>query len=692
MSESSNLNPQELLARAIAAFEAGDIALASRQFQETLELSPSNAEALYFLSVIAYQSGENSQALDLINQAIASRPDAADCHNLHGLILLATGRVEAACNALRLALECEPTFADAANNLGAALEARGDLPGAETAYRRALETAPEFAQAASNLGRVLLSLGRPGNAEDAFRTALNSDSRIQDLSVNIAIAQQRQGNTQEAEETLERALKADTQNAELLRILGAMRYSKGNLAGAESALRDAIDLQPSLVAAHDNLAGVFLDQGRIAEAEASFRHALALNPNDSRVHSNFLLCLNYHETNPEKLFQAHKDWAARHGGSIAQPAISASPPDRAQLRIGYVSGDLRTHSVAYFLEPLLVQRDRKRFYVTCYANLENPDATTDSLTQACDHWRWVAGLDDDQLAAKIRDDNIDILIDLSGHTAGNRLLVFQRHPAPVQATWLGYPNTTGLSAIDYRITDAIVDPPGTEHLATESLVRLDDGFLCYQPPADAPPVAARNEAKAGHVTFGSFNTLRKIAVPVIETWVEILREVPAATLLLKARSIADPATATRIINAFEERGIAPERIILRGPVTASSDHLAAYADLDIALDPFPYNGTTTTCEALWMGVPVITLTGNRHAGRVGTSLLSQIGLERCIANSRKDYIEIATSLANDGSALRVMRTGLRNQLAASSLCDAAGFCRHMEDAYEFMWQAHHVNR
>jgi protein O-GlcNAc transferase len=687
MNQEANGKTGSTLHDAKSAFESGRLDLATLHFQEVLKHEPDNAEALYFLAVISYQEGNTSHAFSLATEAIASHPTSADCHNLLGLVLLARGDNNEARAALRKALTLEPDFVDAANNIGAAYEADGDFNQAEAAYRHALSLTPDFAQAHSNLGRILLRLGRPGDAEVAFQRALAANEGVSEIGNNLAVAQQRQGKVTEAQSTLEEALGVQPENPSLLRFLGALKYGRGDLAGAEAALRKALTLQPSLIAAHDNLAGVFLDQGLIGEAEQCFKQELNLDPNSGRAHSNLLMCQNYYETDPEILYQAHLGWSKRQQASstMSKPYQNIGM-EKNQLRIGYVSGDLRTHSVAYFLEPLLRHHDRKRFEVICYANLENPDATTARLRELSDRWRWVAGLTDDQLAAKIRGDDVDILVDLSGHTAGNRLPAFQRRPAPIQATWLGYPNTTGLESIDYRVTDALADPPGEERFAVEKLVRLDVGFLCYLPPETAPPIQSGPAEANGYVTFGSFNNLRKMTPSVIETWSEILHRAPTARLLLKARPLADPATAARVTGAFGEFGVASDRITLRGPVTSSSDHLDMYADLDIALDPFPYNGTTTTCEALWMGVPVVTVTGNRHAGRVGTSLLSQVGLESCIATNMDDYVATALRLAEDKDTRYQLRKTLRQRMLESPLCDAADFAHRMEAAFEEMWR------
>lgn len=669
------------LQTALAAFEAGRTADAATGFEQILQRDPETAEAHYFLAVIAYQAGQQAAALSSIAEAVRLRPDAADCHNLHGLVLLETDRASEAVSALQQAHACDRSLPDPCNNLAAAHEALGALQDAETFYRKALSIDAGYAQAHSNLGRILLATGRPGEAETAYRAALSTQPGLSDARLNLAVAQQRQGKLADAEATLEGALEATPGNADLWRFLGALRHSRGDLSGGEQALRQAISLQPSLSEAHDNLAGILLDQSRIDDAEACFQQALALNPEDTRAHSNLLLCRNYYENDPGTLFNAHKAWAAQHP---QRGDLLPTRGNKARLRVGYVSGDFRRHAVAFFFEPLLRHRDRTRFETFCYANLQNPDDVTVRLRGLADHWRWVSGLDDDRLAAQIREDQIDILIDLSGHTAGNRLPVFQRRPAPLQASWLGYPNTTGLSAIDYRITDAVADPAGAEQHATETLMRLEGGFLSYRPPDDAPVVAPLPAQRNGFVTFGSFNNLRKVTPQAIETWSQILNAMPTSKLVLKARPFADPMTADRYRDLFAMQGIDEARLMFRGAIAAPAEHLAAYADIDIALDPFPYNGTTTTCEALWMGVAVIALRGNRHASRVGASLLTQTGLNDLICADRPAYVEAAATLAQDIDKLADRRAALRHRIASSSLCDGAGFCRRMEAAFDQM--------
>lgn len=642
--------------------------------------------ALYSAAVLAYRAGRHGEALAYMERAVGSRAASSDCHNLHGLALLALGRPEPAIAAFDAALVQESGFADAHNNLGAAREALGQTEAAEAAYRLALELRPDYAEAACNRGRMLLRLGRPGESEKASRRALALRPDLGDARINLAVAQQRQGHNAAAEETIRAALASDSGDATLHRFLGVLRRRQGDLAGAESALRQALALDPSLAEAHDGLAGVRLDQGRLDAAEAGFRRALDLRADDAQIHSNLLLCLNYRATDAAALFAAHRAWAKRHAPAAALPTPAAPRPSPRRLRLGYLSGDFRRHSVAYFLEPLLAHHDRARFDIFCYATNEDPDEVTDRLRASAGHWRWVSGLDDAQLANRIRADDIDILIELSGHTAGNRLGALRYRPAPVQVSWCGYPNTTGMTAIGYRVVDAITDPPGAEARASESLARLPGGFLCYRAPPEAPAPAPLPAQANGYATFGSFNNLRKVTPETVALWAVLLRRAPRARLLLKARSLADRDTARRLHAMFADHGIDAGRVALRGPVAGLAAHLAAYAELDIALDPFPYNGTTTTCEALWMGVPVVTLAGDRHAGRVGASLLTRVGLVDCIAADGGDYVDIALRLATDVPALAARRAGLRQRMQGSPLCDAAAFTADMEAAFEHMWR------
>ena len=411
--------------------------------------------------------------------------------------------------------------------------------------------------------------------------------------------------------------------------------------------------------------------------------------------SNLLFALNYQEAaSAADVFAQHLAWAARHGGTLPRVTTNPQPSDTERtLRVGYVSADLRSHSVAYFLEPLLEARDRAAIHVTCYSNSTGGGATTDRLRALSDAWRVIADKDDAEAEALIRADQIDILVDLSGHTRGNRLPLFARRVAPIQVSYLGYPNTTGLATMDYRLTDAWADPVGlTEGLYTEVLVRLDGGFLCYRPPNDSPPVAGPPVLATGYITFGSFNNLAKVNAALIARWAAILGHVPGSRLILKSRPLADPGIRDFILTLSARNGITPDRIEFSGWADDTRSHLARYADVDIALDTFPYHGTTTTCEALWMGVPVITCGGQVHASRVGVSLLSAIGLADLVAPSMDSYVMTAINLAQDIPRLGNLRAELRPRMAAGAITDSARIARSVESAYRAMWRQHCLKR
>jgi predicted O-linked N-acetylglucosamine transferase (SPINDLY family) len=390
----------------------------------------------------------------------------------------------------------------------------------------------------------------------------------------------------------------------------------------------------------------------------------------------------------EMLYEEATQWWQQHGiKKVATSHPVAVSKKFGRIKIGYISPDFREHSVSYFFLPFLEYHNRDSFEIFCYSEVKREDKITHRIKELSDHWRPIAWLRDRAVAEQVRQDGIDILVDLAGHTAENRLLVFAYKPAPVQVTWLGYPNTTGMPVIDYRFTDEIADPPGeADEYHSEILMRLPDGFLCYGPPDDAPGVSGLPTHKNGRITFGSFNNLPKINPQVIGLWSRLLHQVADSRLLLKSKQFADEHVRQRFLDLFSVCGIGAERLRLLPRVASTAGHLALYHQVDIALDPFPYNGTTTTCEALWMGVPVITLRGDRHAGRVGASILTRLGLEEMIAQNEEAYVDIGVALAASMSALENLRSGLRSRMQSSVLCDGRSFARTMENTFQKVWQ------
>ncbi len=576
-----------------------------------------------------------------------------------GAVFLSRNDYAAAEQQLALATSIEPGNPFAQINRGVALKGLGRLDESLRCTDRAIAIHPQFAMAHYNRGNILRELRR-------FDEAIASYDRAIAIAPDYAEAFNNRGNAVAQLSRFEEAL---------------------------ASCDRAIALNPDHAEAFNNRGHMLRDLARIEDAVTSYRRALEIQPDFAVAHSNLLFALNYQDgAAAEQVFAEHLAWEPRHRRATQAHtvAIAADDPERV-LRVGYVSGDLNTHSVAYFFEPVLEARDRNAFHVTCYASSFGDDATTERLRTLSDAWRNIAPLSDDEADALIRSDRIDILVDLSGHTGRNRLSLFARRVAPIQVTYLGYPNTTGLSTMDYRFTDAWADPVGrTDALHTETLVRLDGGFLCYRPPEDAPPVTEPPVLASGRITFGSFNALAKINAALIARWAAILAGVPGSRLMLKTGPLADAEARSSIRSLFARSGIAPERIDLSGWTGNIPTHLARYGDIDIALDTFPYNGTTTTCEALWMGVPVVSQAGQVHASRVGASLLSQIGLDALIASSPEAYVQTAIDLAHDIPRLRDMRSALRARMASSPLMDSARIARAVDSAYRTMWRQHCV--
>lgn len=491
---------------------------------------------------------------------------------------------------------------------------------------------------------------------------------------------------------------------DLLTELGDQLVADGQGASAEDAYRAALDASPTaartwnnlgLLLAGSNRIGQAIDayhaalmhggehpdvlvnlgaardlQGQADAAQNAYRRALAQNPQHRAAQDNLLYALHYTEADPRRLIARHRAWGqtVEYGFGTAVRQVRGAGP----LRVGLVSPDLRVHSVSCFLEPLLESLDPDRVQIFAYAEVERPDAVTRRLQGRCAGWISTIGATDAQVADRVQADGIDVLVDLAGHTRGNRLGVFARRAAPVQVTWLGYPGTTGLPAMDARLVDAVTDPPGAEDWATEALVRLPNPFLCYGPPPDA---SAHGAVRQGPPVFGSFNNLAKLSPETVTLWAQVLAAVPDARLLLKARSLGDESVRGDVARRFAAHGIDGGRLDLRGWVADRGGHMALYDQIDVALDPTPYAGTTTTCEALWMGVPVITLAGAAHAARVGASLLTAVGGQAVtwIADNHDDYVATAVRMISDRAGLAAFRQDLRGQVAASVLCDKALF-------------------
>lgn len=576
------------------------------------------------------------------------------------------------------------------NQSGKAFCDRGEMREGVACFEHAIQLDDAFPDAYNNLGNALSVLGRMPEAIAFYERALTLRPDNATVHNNLANTLVRIGQAQEAMAHYRRALRHRPESAHIHNNLGNVLATLGKAREAIIHYQKAVALRPDNAEAHGNLANALAACGRADEACERFERALALAPNDAATYSNLLLVLNANARfDAAAVYVAHRRYAERFEDPL-KPSWPRHANDRSPerpLRIGYVSADLRRHSVAWFIEPVLAHHDREQFEIYAYHGHEIEDEVSDRLRAHVTRWRRLVGLADADVARGIQEDGIDVLVDLSGHTAMNRLPVFARKPAPVQVTWLGYPNTTGLTSMDYRITDRFADPDGmTEPFHTETLWRLPQSFSCYRPPAPAPAVGAAPRAETGVVTFGSFNNRSKIGPEVVALWARVLRGVPGSRLLLKGKGYDDESVRQALVDGFRAHGVGGERLQLAGGNDSHLEHLRHYHRIDIALDPFPYNGTTTTCDALWMGVPVITLAGATHVARVGVSLLSHLGLTDWIAGSPQDYVEIAARRAVDAQGLGELRRQLRARMASSPLTDAGAFTRHLESAYRSLWR------
>lgn len=684
---------------------------AERLYRQILALQPDEPNALYGLGVVAMAAGAHGDAARLIQAALKKQPKAGLWYQTLGDALRYAGRADEAREAYARGARLLPGEPLLHNNLGAACQETGRIEEAARAFRRAVDlapndplyltnlasalqkleryeesivwaeratrSAPDYAPAWINLGAGQLALGQFPEAEAAFRRAL-ALLDLPETRDNLAEALRCQGRYEEAEALLAPLL-AKGATSHTYSIAAKCLRGRRAYTQADALLREACARFPDNRSLWFGVAENLGDQGRIAEALALTDELRARFHDPAANASLVAFWLNAVETAPDRAL-AEARAAAAALGPMARRGPRLPPLGTRKLRVGYLSPDLRRHSVAFFFEALLANHDRSRFEIVCYQANELSDAVTERLRQHADAWRQVARWQDEGVARKVREDRIDILVDLAGWTTGTRLGVFARKPAPIQVTYLGYPNTTGLATIDYRLTDPWADPEGlTDPWYTETLWRLPRVFLAYTPPTEAPPPRATRPD--GPFTFGSFNAVHKLSDRLLHLWGRILTAVPDARLFLKTGAFADAGVREQFLTRLRGLGIPPERIELAPWARDIGEHLGLYHRVDLALDTFPYHGTTTTCEALWMGVPVLTLAGATHASRVGCSLLQAVGLTELAAPDDEAYVSLAVALARDSARLESLRRGLRERMAASPLTDGAGLARAVEAAY-----------
>jgi len=646
---------QQEIQKALNYFQSGDLQQAKEICKRVLKKQPENGEVLYFLGVIYSQLGNHDLAVQTIKKSLEYYPNNPDAYHLIGMSCQAQGKTDEAIEYYRKTIQFNPLYAEAHNNLANLLKEKRQTEEAIVQYEKAISIKPDLGTAWHNLG---------------------------------VIYQERE-EYEKAAGCLKKAIQYDPTNENSYHLLGLALNSLGELQEAIECFRKAVKLNPDRADIYNNLANTYHETGDRDEAERCYRRAIQLETDSPFYYSNLLLSLNYNPRHDiQTIHNEHMQFAQRYA-KLYGHSLGAYGNERAadrRLRIGYVSSDFRQHPVAYFMEPVLFAHDHKRFEIFCYADVLHPDPVTVRLEGLSDHWRSICGKSHEEVAALIWDDRIDILVDLTGHTAKNRIPVFARKPAPVQVTWIGYPSTTGLSSIDYKIVDSYTDPPGTnEKYYTERLVRLPGCFLCYLPEKDAPDVNNLPALENGHVTFGCFNNFAKVSREILLLWTRVMQALPGSRLIMKSRGLSSKGVHQGISDFFRQEGIEEGRIELLSWTPSVGEHLALYNRIDIALDTFPYHGTTTTCEALWMGVPVMTLEGETYASRAGVSLLRNAGLSELIAQTPEEYVQIAVRLASDSVGLANLRLQLRDRVNRSPLTDAKGFAANLEKVYQEMW-------
>jgi len=649
------MNIDEAIQIALEHVKSGNLQLAEKAFIEMLQTQPNNATAITTLGIISYYLKNYDSAIVYSKRALHFYPTNAYIHY----------------------------------NLGNAFSERKQFDEAISCYQKALQLNPNDANAFYSLGLAFKYRGQLEEAIGCFKQALQHNPNLVDAYINLGVIFHEKRNYKESIDYFEKALQLDPTNSFAYRGIAQTLFEMNQFQEAINYYEKSLKLFPNNADVYNNIGIILMTQGKLDEAEKYYKHALKLKPDELTPYANILIMMNYNSNYDAKRIYCEHVKFAKH---FAYPLYHATHlytnncNHNRRLKVGYVSPDFRRHPVTCFIEPVIKAHSTEHFEVYCYSNSMIRDEVTDRIQRYAEHWRSILGMTDEEAAGLIRADEIDILVDLAGFTGGNRVLLFALKPAPIQVSWIGYLTTTGLSTMDYKIVDNYTDPRGlNEQFYTEELIRLPESFLCYLPDKDSPKVKNLPALLAGHITFGSFNNFAKVTSEVFTLWAKILNELPDSHLLLKGKSFHDKATCQYATDVFTRRGIAAERITLQ-PSDPSPKHLESYNLVDIGLDTFPFNGAATTCEALWMGVPVITLAGTAYHSSVGISLLSNVGIAELIAKTPDEYIEIAINLAADIDKLQSLRKNLRDMMAKSPLCDVKRFMINLEKCYRLTWK------
>jgi predicted O-linked N-acetylglucosamine transferase (SPINDLY family) len=674
-----------LFEQAVELHRAGQVGRAEPLYRRVIKQEPQHGDALFLLGVIMLNSERLKEACALLERAVRVAPNNDTFLSNLGVVYARLGRLREATGVLFMAIALKPDLAEAVFTLALVFEEKGELAAAAECYQRALDLVPSLSEAADHLASVTAKQSTLGAAAPPAGGAESDESPVQlfkALATQLRVA----GAVDHAAAWYRAALKLDPRSAYLHTALGAIYADTGHLDEAIVHFRRALESDKNFDPARGCLDTALEEAGRYDETEAVFRDAVALRPDDPLPQSVLLFNMMYYpDVSARDILAEARAWNDRHARPLTAKALphdNDRSPER-RLRIGYFSPNFREHAMSRFTIPLLRNHDHRQVEVFCYSSgADQLSAETGHVRACADVWRDVADLDDAALSEVIRRDQIDILVDLNMHLLGRRLLAFARKPAPIQMCWLAYPGTSGLEAMDYRLSDPYLDPTDADtSVYSEETIRLPDTIWCYDPLTDVPEVSPLPALAEGRITFGSLNHFRKVHAGVLRLWAKVLNAVPRSRLIL----VAPDGARARLHSFFEEAGVTRDRIEFVGRV-ARLDYLARYREIDIGLDTFPYNGHTTTLDALWMGVPTVTLVGDTVVGRGGVCLSMNMGLPELIAKTEEEYVQVASSLAGDLEHLSALRQTLRARLQQSPLMDAPRFARNLESVYRDVWR------
>jgi protein O-GlcNAc transferase len=683
-------DPQALIAAGNAAEDQGRPEDALKLYDQAVAAAPEFARAHLNRGNALMALQDLDAAIKAFETALHHDPALAGAHYNLGNTLGRQKRYEEACDAYRRALSLRPEFADADVALGLALDELGKLEDALFHYRRALKAQPGLAPVYGSLGGVLVKQCQFAEAEACFRRALELDPKLTHLYFRLGMVCGQLGDRVAAIDAYRRMLQGHPDHGQTYCLLGIQLQYCGQFLESIACYRRVLEMAPNDPIAHNNLGAIYRQLNRLDEAAAVWRRTLEIDPGNLAPHSNLIFLENSRAGgSTAAVLELTRSFAAAAARQAKVVAVWPNSPEPERvLRIGFVSGDLRAHPVGYFLLSFLTALKASaadRLELHAYLSYAFADDVSARIRAQCHGWRQVHEMKDEALARQIGEDRIDILIDLSGHTGENRLPAFAWKPAPVQATWLGYLGTTGVGAIDYLIADDWTLPPELESHFTEKIWRLPKSYLCFTPPVEDDTIGPLPALANGYVTFGSFNNLIKLGPDVISLWARVLHAVPESRLLLKTNQFIEPSVRHEVAQKFAHHGIEGSRLMIE-PTVPRADYLKPFNRVDIALDPFPYPGITTSVEGLWMGVPFVTLAGKTFMARQGVGLLNNAGLADWVAADEDDYVKLAARRAGDLQTLQQLRQELRARVHASPIFDAESFARNFEGAMRGMWR------